>query len=173
MSEAFWVALLGIAGTIIASIVPLQIQRNYEKTRYLTELYAKYKIENLQRHQIAIVECQHAYITAGLPIRSAEHARQFLIEVKPHRDELFRAQMVTRVYFQNDPHALETISTSFRVLSNIYYMAEDIEQMTRLDPHIVNEMELNCDQLGLTTNEALILVTTALAPTTLNNVVKK
>jgi hypothetical protein len=100
--EAFWVAIAGILGTLLASIIPPIIQRNADRDRIVIEKYLDYRIQALQELEIALFECQSAFLRiTGEPVESVDGAKTFLESVNPKLETYFRAQMLAEPYILN------------------------------------------------------------------------
>lgn len=99
MSESFWVAVVGIMGTLCAAIIPPLIQRTADRERIVIEKYLSYRIQALQELELALFECQNAFLrVTGDPIETLGEAQTYMETVTPKFDAYYRAQMLAEPY---------------------------------------------------------------------------
>src|SRR5689334_20716067 len=101
--EAFWVAIAGILGTLFAAIVPPLIQRNADRERIVIEKYLDYRIQALQEFEVALFECQSAFLRiTSEPVETLNGAKAYLETINPKYEGYVRAQMLAEPYILDD-----------------------------------------------------------------------
>lgn len=146
MSEAFWIALIGILGVLAATLLQHRLQHNSESSRIRTELFVTHEIQSLQQLQQTFVECQDAYRSFLGTLQDQQSILSAFNDLTPKFQAFQKAYSIGSGYLPSKEHG-EAMALAYMEFRDVLGKLREVSSNPSIS-YTIDEQKL--DSFGVT-----------------------
>jgi type II secretory pathway pseudopilin PulG len=170
MSETFWLALVGILGTICAGLLPPLLQRRHDRQQLVLDLLIRHQIECLTNYRNALQECETLISRTLTEIESLDQAIALYTELEPKMETVEKAGDAAGIYL--DIKAYEALHEAYLAIYEVWSNLRTVITSNNIRKYSKSKQADDWARLVNATRAATTHISTKLNPTILQNLYK-